>query len=226
MTLPILAQDIPVAQPEPTDMQPTLTQPAKAENSTGIDVNQLQELPVMNEEKSKQISQYFEEALKNYEEILGQERSSEVRTTERRIENNIELLKQHRQSLSTSESDLRKLRMEYMERYLMLKNSAEKGKIDKKTYQQQLGKLAQDYQFRMNAVLSDRNFYQDQAQKTEERLKELEEFNRINKIVLAQEGVSMPKEQQPPNEFEKIIQDIRQLGCFEIKNFCSSPEFK
>jgi len=184
----------------------------------------LQEVPVMSEEKSRQISEYFEEALRNYEDILGQERSSEVRTTERRIENNIELLKQHRQNLGASETELRKIRLEYMERYLLLKNSFEKGKLDKKTYQKQLEQLAQDYRFKMSALVSDRDFYQGEAKKTEERLQELEEFNRINKIVLSQEGVAMPQEQQPPNEFEKIIWDIRKLGCFEFKNFCKSPD--
>jgi len=217
---------IPVIPKEPASL-PTKVDPQTTSNeANGIDVKKLQELPVMNEEKSNQISQYFEEALKNYEDILNQERSSEVKTSERRIENNIELLKRHRQSLNTSESDLRKMRVEYMERYLLLKNSYEKGRIDKKTYQQQLEKLAQDYRFRMNSALSDRDFYKNEAQKTQERLKELEEFNRINKIVLAQEGALMPKEQQPLNEFEKIISDIQQLGCFEVKNFCASPEFK
>jgi len=222
---------LPVAEPsQPVTSAPeaeTPVQPVEPPTvQPGMDMKKWEEqLPQpMSEEKSQQISKYFEEALQNYEEILSQEKASEVKTTEKRIEANARLLEEQKGKLSASEAALRKMRLEYTQRYLMLKNSFEKGRIDKKTYDRELEKIAQEYRFKMGTFVSDRDFYKGEATKTEERLRGLEEYNRINRIVMEQEGG--PKPEKPMNAFESLMQEVKALGCFETRNFCTSPEFK
>lgn len=185
-------------------------------------------MPSMDEEKSKQISRYFEEALKNYEDILENQKDSEVKTTEKRIENNIRILEEYQKNLGTSETTLRKVKLEYMRRFLVLKNSFSQNRIDKATYEKELQKMAQEYSYKVSSLTSDRNFYQTEAKKASERLKALEELNRINKIILTHEK-GTPEESEPPRqltEIEKLLEGIREIGCFEAKDFCHSPEFK
>ena len=197
----------------------------------GKDISKLEEAlpPALDEEKSKQISRYFEEALKNYEEILGQEKNTEVKTTEKRIDVNLKLLDEHQQKLSASETGLRKVKLEYVRRFLVLKDAFTKERIDKKTYEKELEKLGKDYQFKINALASDTNFYKGEVKKTTEVLQELQEANRINKIFLAKEEAQKApavKPQRQLTQLELLMKSIRQTGCFEVKNFCASPEFK
>lgn len=185
--------------------------------------------PALSEEKSKQISRYFEEALKNYEEILSQEKSSEVKTTDKRIESNMKLLDEYNQKLSVSETGLRKIKLEYVRRFLILKNAHTTGRIDKKTYEAELEKLAREYQFKINTVASDAGFYKGEVKKTSEILKELQEAQRINKIFLAKEESEKPVQAAPQRkltQLEKLVAGFRQSGCFEVRNYCASLEFK
>ncbi len=182
--------------------------------------------PVLSEDQSEQISQYFEEALKNYEDILNDQQAAEVRTTEKRIESNRQLLQQHQQSLGKSETTLRQVKLEYIRRFQALKSAKEQGLLDEKTYNQQLAKMAEEYRYKVANLTSDRDFYKGQTDKTEARLKNLEELQKINKIVLSQEQDLNPqtKPQRPLTELEKMMQGIRALQCFENKNF--AKQFK
>lgn len=185
--------------------------------------------PELTDEQSKQISNYFDEALKNYEEILNDQKASEVRNTDRRIESNKQLLEQHKKNLGQSETELRAVKLEYIRRYQALKTAYEQGNIDKKIYQRELNKMAEEYRYKVANLSSDRDFYQGQTKETSERLKSLEELQRVNKIILSQEqlnqSINSPKKQEKPlTELEKMMQDIRSLQCFEVKDF--SKAFK
>jgi hypothetical protein len=185
--------------------------------------------PELTDEQSKQISNYFDEALKNYEEILNDQKASEVRNTDRRIESNKQLLEQHKKNLGQSETELRAVKLEYLRRYQALKTAYEQGNIDKKIYQRELNKMAEEYRYKVANLSSDRDFYQGQTKEASDRLKSLEEQQRVNKIILSQEqwnqNINAPKkEERPKTELEKMVQDIRSLQCFEVKDF--SKEFK
>ena len=185
--------------------------------------------PALDKDKTQKISRYFDEALKNYGEILGAEKVSEVRTIDKRINNNTKLLQDHQHNLSKSESELRTLKMEYVKRYQALKSSYTKGYIDKNAYDTQLEKLAREYQFKVNSISGDREFYQDELGQTKTRLKKLQETNRINRMFLAKEEAAQLNSQgrkKQVTELEKLMHSIRKTGCFAVKNFCGSPEFK
>ena len=171
----------------------------------------------------------FRSALKNYEEILGQEKDSEVKITEKRIDTSLKLLDEHKDKLSASETGLRKVKLEYVRRYLVLKNAHEQNRIDKKTYEMELDKLAREYQNKVNSLTSDTSFYKEEVKKTSEVLKELQEAHRINKIFLEKEEAEKPVPVIPPKQLTKLesfMESIKKTGCFQVRNFCESPEFK
>ncbi|NUM35686.1 MAG: hypothetical protein HUU50_14155 [Candidatus Brocadiae bacterium] len=180
----------------------------------------------VDEEKGKQISRYFEEALKNYEEILGDQKDAEVRTTEKRIEANVDLLDGYQKKLSTSENSLRKIKLEYMRKFLVLKNSFAENRIDKPTYQKELQKVGDEYTYKVKSLSSDQEFYQKETQKTSERLKALQELNRINKIIINNDKPVPEEAPRKLTDLERLLEGVNQMGCFEVKNFCLSPELK
>ena len=187
---------------------------------------QKNETSPIDEEKSKQISRYFEEALNNYEEILGDQKDAEVRTTDKRIEANVDLLDGYQKKLSTSENSLRKIKLEYMRKFLVLKNSFTENRIDKATYQKELQKIAEEYTYKVKSLSSDRDFYQKETQKTSERLNALQELNRINKIIINNDKPVSEEQAHKMTDLERLLDGVNQMGCFEVKNFCLSPELK
>ena len=186
------------------------------------EATKLEDLPSLDKDKTEKISRYFDEALKNYADILGDEKTSEVQTLDKRIGNNAQLLQDQQGKLSKSESELRQLKLEYVKRYQVLKSAHTKGHIDKETYDGELQKLARDYQFKVNSFSSDREFYQDELGQTKTRLKKLQETNRINRMFLAKEEAARLTPQgrkKQLTELEKLMHSIRKTGCFAVKNF-------
>ncbi len=214
----IIAQEQPLQEPNPNPetqkMQETSDQWEKNMPSA------------MDEEKGKQISRYFEEALKNYEEILGDQKDAEVRTTEKRIEANVDLLDGYQKKLSTSEHSLRKIKLEYMRKFLVLKNSFAENRIDKATYQKELQKVGDEYTYKVKSLSSDKEFYQKETEKASERLKALQELNRINKIIINNDKPALEEQPRKLTDLEKLLDGVNKMGCFEVKNFCLSPELK
>jgi hypothetical protein len=184
----------------------------------------------LSEEKSKQISRYFEEALKNYEDILSSERSSEVRTTSQRLEKNIQLLEEHKSKLGQSETGLRKLKLEYVRRFLILKNAYTQGKFTQKMYEDELDRLGREYQAEVNTLMGDTKFYQGEVNKTQKTIAELEEYQRVNNIFLEKEELEKGYNPAPAKKLsplEGLISSMHKVpGCFEIRNYASSLEFK
>lgn len=186
----------------------------------------------LDENKSKQISNYFDEALKNYEDILGSVETSDIETGKKREIKNREILKEKQTLVNQSEARLRQLKKEYLQRYLTLKNSYEQGRLDKKIYHQQLDKLAKDYSYQIKSLKEDIEYNRVQSEKTSERLKTLEELNRINTILMEQEGRTPKAEIVPaepkriPTDIEFVIPRIEAAGCFKKKDFWTASDIK
>jgi hypothetical protein len=187
------------------------------------------EMPAtLDEEKSKQISNYFDEALQNYRDILEERDKAEMETTEKRIDNNKKLLEEQKDKLTVSKTSLRKIQVEYIRRFLILKNFMEQGKIDKKTYEQELGKLAREYKFQLDSLSKEVEFRKTQMTSTVDRLKTLQELERMNKILVSQKEKKTVKPSLSANatDLEKLVQKLSSMGCFEVKNFWQAPEIK
>jgi hypothetical protein len=215
---PVTPQPVQPLQPQPDPVQPV----NPAEVPTGDN------MPApLDEEKSRQISRYFEEALQNYRDILGQQETAEIETTEKRIGSNQKLLDDQKQKLDTSKTALRKVQLEYIRRYLALKNSHQQGAIDKKTYEAELDKLGREYKFQVSSLTGDVGFWKGQQGKTSQRLKTLQDVNRINRIMLDKKGVKSPQNQQrQPTELDNLVQRIQTIGCFQEKNMWTATEIK
>lgn len=182
--------------------------------------------PELDEEKSRQISRYFEEALQNYRDILGQQETAEVETTEKRIGSNERLMEDQQKKLDTSKTALRKVQLDYIRRYLAIKNSYQQGAIDKKTYEFELDKLGREYKFQIDSLTKDVSFWKSQQGKTAGRLKTLQDVNRINRIMLDKKGIKTPQAQRQPTELENMVSRIQSIGCFQVKNQWAAPEIK
>lgn len=185
--------------------------------------------PPPSKDKSKKINEYLGEALKNYEKILDERDTEEVKTTDKRIKSNKQLLQDHEKSLDESKQILRKFKSASLKRFMALKNAYNQGKIDKKTYDEEVKKLNNNYKFKRNALNKDISFYKEENTKTQKRLKGLQELNRINKIVLKQNEKEKKRPQAkkvPLSSLEQLSRGIKKIGCFKVQNFCSSSEIK
>lgn len=228
MTITLIAQepDPGFPPPPPTDTfneQPT----TPAENLT----NKLDQIPTMSDEDRQKISDYLDEALENYEDILAGQPAAERETNIVRIENNERLAQDYEQRLAQCEARLRKIKNDYLRQYEALKNSRATGKIDQKIYDMKLQKILKEYRANLNETLKDKSYLQEQGQKANERLAALKEIKRINDLLRDEDQVMVDDEeaeaQRPPaHELDAFLLEIRQTQCFEIKNFCTSPEFK
>lgn len=189
----------------------------------------------LDEEKSKKISQYFDEALKNYEDILGGREKREIDTTEKRIGSNRKLLEEQKHRLEASESTLQDVKGEYLRRYLALKNSHDQGNIDEETYHRELDQLARTYVYQLETLGDDVKFYRSESDKTGSRLQTLEEINRINRILMEQQQQQHSLEAEAeaeveapparlPNALEQLMQRIEASGCFRDRNGWDSPD--
>lgn len=213
-------------------LDPALGFPTESENTAALPGQE--DMPAaLDEDKSKQISRYFDEALHNYEEILDNREEAELRATEKRIEANREMLGSQQGQLSSSETKMRQIKLEYLKRYLALKNSYEQGRIDKQVYYQQLDKLAREYQFQMETLKDDVSFYKDQSGKTDSRLKQLEELQRINKILMAQnpkpkkaENAQSEEKKRVASDLEMVLQRIKAAGCFKPQNVGQASDLR
>jgi hypothetical protein len=214
--------------------QPPGISPTDLEKENVDRFSKLDEIPVMDEEKSKQISKYFDEALKNYEDILNNRPDAEMKSGEKRIEANKTLLEEQQKKLSGSSTSLRQIKLDYLQRYLSLKNSFEQGHLDKKTYHQQLDKLAKDYAYQIESLKDDVSFHEEQTAKTNERIKELESVQRLNNILMEQNKRSNPaaakstptEPKRKTTELEMLMQRIEAAGCFADKKVGDAPDFK
>lgn len=208
------------------------------DDASGFVLPQKEQMPAaLDEEKSKQISRYFDEALKNYEEILGSREEREIKTVEKRIDSNKELLDKSTTKLSETENILRRMKGQYLRRYLALKSSHEQGNIDKATYENQLDKLAQEYVHQLENLEDDASYYRDEKEKTRARLETLQEINRINGIIQAQQqrddeldieqaGGPQGSRQEPeriPTQLELLMFRIEAAGCFQDQDVWRSP---
>lgn len=218
----------PVTQPQPP--QPPVTQPQESSAADNL-TKKLEQIPTMSDEDREKINNYLDEALHNYEEILENEKGADARNTEIRIKNNERLAKDYEQRLAESEARLRKIKSTYLRQYEGLKKARSSGKLDEKSYDIKLQKLLKEYRTNLNDTLKDRAYAEEQGKKAQERLAALQEIKRINDLLRDEEQV-MVEEQEPEgprapaHELDKLLLDIRQTGCFEVKNFCTSPEFK
>jgi hypothetical protein len=181
----------------------------------------------LTEEESRQISRFFEEASKNYEDILNNRPDAEVKTSNQRINSNKELLQENSAKLNHSEGSLRKLKLEYIRRFLIIKKAYENKSFSKETYEKELEKLAKQYEYRVRTMTEDVNFYKGEVNKTDDRLKSLEELNRINKIMYRhhhQEDPEKPK--KSATELEKMVDRLQSVGVFEVKDVWKAPDVK
>lgn len=188
----------------------------------------------MDAERSKKISGYFDEALKNYEDILNSRPEAEVKTTEKRIESIQKLLEEQERGLGVSETSLRKIKLVYLKQYLHLKAAYEEGKIDEKSYYQRVDDLGKKYAHEIDSLKDDVEYYKTQSEKTSAKLKEQEEINRVNKIFWEETKASQPGEQpdviaepeRTPTELEMLIPRIEAAGCFQQVNGGRLPVIK
>lgn len=188
--------------------------------------------PPMDEERSKQISRYFDEALKNYEEILESRPEAESKSTEERVGALNKLLEEQQSGMGQSEGTLRVIKLAYLKQYLSLKNSYEQGLIDDKTYYQKVDALGSKYSYEIQALKQDVAYYREQSDKTGSKLKEQQEIDRVNKIFLSEAQKARPKTaiaegpKRTPTELEMLIPRIQAVGCFQEKNFGKASDIK
>ncbi len=181
----------------------------------------------LSKEDSNKISRFFEEAAKNYEEILSNRPQAEVNAASRRIGTNKELLQSNKAKLNDSESALRKLKLEYIRRFLIIKNAHKNNSFDENTYNRELAKLAKQYEHRVRSLSEDVVFYNKEVDETQDRLKALEELNRINKIIHHKDIIAKPeKPKKPLTELEKMVNQLQSIGCFEVNDVWTSPDIK
>ena len=109
---------------------------------------------------------------------------------------------------------------------MALKNSFEQGSIDKALYDRELQKLAREYKFQIDSLSSDVNFWKGQQGKTDERLKTLDELNRINKIVLNKKPTKPTAPGQKKTELEATVAKLQSIGCFQVGDVWTEPEIK
>lgn len=183
------------------------------------------------EEQSKQVLKYLEEAENNYRGILEDEKPGEVRSTERRIDSNRELKESQDSKLKDSKEQLRQMKQEYLFRYNNLKKSYEAKRIDKKTYERELERLAQKYDFQSSDLRTDVDFYSKASAETSERLKTLEEKNRINRLMLDQYqkkklDATKKDKQRDLYKLELFAKQIKNLGCFAPRNSWKNGDIK
>ncbi|WP_372366599.1 hypothetical protein [Candidatus Uabimicrobium sp. HlEnr_7] len=187
----------------------------------------LDSLPQVNEEESKEISRLFEKAAKNYNDILDNRPEAEMRTNEKRLNANKGLLKQNRDKLATSQSDLRRVKLAYIKRFLILKNSYKRGAFTKATYDLELAKLAKSYEFKVRSLIDDTTFYKGETKQTKERVKALDELNRINRIMNPKKAAKSQKKKnkKPLTELEKMMKKVQSTGdWYDVKDVWDAPD--
>jgi len=186
----------------------------------------LDSLPKVNEEESKEISRLFEKAAKNYNDILENRPEAEMRTNEERLKANKGLLRENRDKLATSQSDLRRVKLAYIKRFLILKNSYKRGAFTKETYDLELAKLAKSYEFKIRSLVEDKDYYRGQTNQTAERVKALDELNRINRIMHPKKASEKAaKKKKPLTELEKMMKKVQSTGdWFDVKDVWDAPD--
>jgi hypothetical protein len=144
-------------------------------NDLNYTVEQMVPSDPESEARRKQIYAYFEEALKNYDEILLQEKNTMgSKVAVKRLDSNIKFLEEREKKGQQSPNDnLQKIKLHYMKKFLILKNS----------YETEVEKLAKEYQNQLQKVVK---AYQGEAKNSENMIKEFKtETDRMNKIFLA-----------------------------------------
>jgi len=186
----------------------------------------LDSLPKINEDESKEISRLFEKAAKNYNDILENRPEAEMRTNEERLKANKGLLRDNRDKLATSQSDLRRVKLAYIKRFLILKNSYKRGAFTKETYDLELAKLAKSYEFKIRSLVEDKDYYRGQTKQTAERVKALDELNRINRIMNPKKARGKTaKKKKPLTELEKMMKKVQSTGdWFDVKDVWDAPD--
>lgn len=188
----------------------------------------LDELPSIDEEQSKEISLLFEKAAQNYRDILDNRPEAEYKSNVERVESNKGLLNSNRDKLATSQSDLRRIKLQYIKRFLILKNSYKQGNFTKETYEQELAKLAKSYEFKVHSLVDDVDFYKGEVNQTEDRLKALEELHRIHSIMHPEKikkSEEKKKNKRPLTELEKMMKKVQSTGdLFEVKDVWEAPD--
>lgn len=188
----------------------------------------LDSLPEVNEEESKEISRLFKKAADNYNDILDNRPEAEMRTNLERLKANKGLVKSNQDKLATSQSDLRRMKLQYIKRFLVLKNSYKRGKFPKKIYDAELAKLAKSYEFKVRELADDKDFYKGELKQTKSRVKALDELNRINKIMHPKRTTKKQrksKKKKPLTELEKMMKKVQSTSdWFDVKDVWDSPD--
>lgn len=188
--------------------------------------------PATQEKNHKEIMKHYDEAEKNYDSILGREKESTIETMEGRIDNNRKLLTDQSGKLTKAQSDIRRLRLIYLNQCLRLQNELKEGKIDQKIYDKKIAELSSKYQFDISDKKQDVSYYSSQKGETQDRLKKLGEETRLQKILLEQEQKDNPpppaeeKPQRKLTDLEQFMARIQGMSCFKPQFIWDAPEIK
>ena len=174
---------------------------------------------VTSREEAEEIGKNFREALANYGDILGAERTATMRNLDRRVARNEQLLARHSGELARYRDLVRRARIDYSRQLLAARAMKRGGRLSEEGYARRARELAAEYSFRMKEFEKDIEFYRTESESTNERLETLQEEVRYQRMIVDDRRVDrrgQPK--PPPNPLEELVRRIGDAPRFELKD--------
>jgi len=168
------------------------------------------------QQKEQEITRNWNRALKNYEGIIDSREEATVATMEKRIGANLKLVRTQNKRLTSSQQQLRQLKLTYTGRFMILQGMFEQQRLDKPTYVSRLKTLADEFEFQMRGLVTDVKFYRKESTTTKLRLKNLQQVHKLNMMTLARRRPAKTK--RPLTALEKLLASIRGAGRFRVQN--------